>query len=238
MDEDQSAKMAVAAFKRILESESKFSMHVCTKIFMAPHILCSEVVSRGAGQAKAKITVNLVTMFGQEFNKSESVCVFVFHLVDLSPSIPSTSPPSPVPVPPLPLSPPLPSALLEYILEDFRARFDVATAWLFAEYSIVDHTHQHSPSKYSVCLTELMLGAKVKLNPRDRLFTKLVLEAPKVTREALQIIRSYCQDEVREEGEGERGVGGRERRGKGGQKLVVCTIFFSSRRGHFLGSLL
>ena len=82
-------------------------------------------------------------------------------------------------------------------------------AWLFAEYSIAEGYTQ-SPgrsrggrgegsavSKYSLCLTELMLGAKAKLNPRDRLFTKLVLEAPRITPEAMEIIRSYCRDEVR-----------------------------------------
>lgn len=114
--------------------------------------------------------------------------------------------------PPFSVTPPpshLP-ALLEFILEDFRARFDLATAWLFSEYSREEgylygappppppqHGHPHAPSKYTVCLTELMLGAKDKLDPRDRLFSKLVLEAPKVTHEALHIIRSYCQDEVR-----------------------------------------
>ena len=41
-----------------------------------------------------------------------------------------------------------------------------------------------------------MLGTKAKLDPRDRLFTKLVLEAPKITFEALDIIKSYCQEEV------------------------------------------
>lgn len=115
--------------------------------------------------------------------------------------LPSPSPPHPFPplsLPSLPSFPALPVALLEFILEDFRARFDIATAWLFAEYSIAEgylHSRQ-IPSKYNRCLTELMLGAKASLNPRDRLFSKLVLEAPKVTPEALEIIRSYCRDEV------------------------------------------
>lgn len=90
-------------------------------------------------------------------------------------------------------------------MEDLRGHFDIATSWLFAEYSIAEgYTHSlgrgrvspGSPSQYSRCLMELMLGAKDKLNPRDRLFTKLVLEAPKITPEALEIIVSYCQEEV------------------------------------------
>ena len=77
-------------------------------------------------------------------------------------------------------------------------------SWLFAEYSITEgYQRRGSPSsppdpasQYNMCLTELMLGAKEKLNPRDRLFTKLVLEAPRITPEALEIVRSYCQEEV------------------------------------------
>lgn len=34
------------------------------------------------------------------------------------------------------------------------------------------------------------------LPSKDRLFTKLVLEAPKITPEALDIIISYCHEEV------------------------------------------
>ncbi len=80
-------------------------------------------------------------------------------------------------------------------------------SWLFAEYSIAEgYTHSlgraeggglgDPHAQYSLCLTKLMLGAKAKLNPRDRLFTKLVLEAPRITPEALEIVCSYCQEEV------------------------------------------
>ena len=90
--------------------------------------------------------------------------------------------------------------LLDFILEDFRTRFDIATAWLFAEYSIAEGYLQSNGQKdddnYDKCLTGLMLGIKAKLNPRDRMFTKLVLEAPKMTPAALDIIKSYCHDEV------------------------------------------
>lgn len=62
------------------------------------------------------------------------------------------------------------SALLEFILEDLRANFDLAIAWLFAEYSIAE-SYRQSTSKtlcYDTCLVGLLKGACEKLEPRDR----------------------------------------------------------------------
>lgn len=63
-------------------------------------------------------------------------------------------------------------ALLEFILEDLKERFDLASAWLFAEYSISEDylrgTPNHHHHQYDACLTGLLNGAKEKLEPRDR----------------------------------------------------------------------
>ena len=77
----------------------------------------------------------------------------------------SLSPPSLSPS----LSPFL-SALLEFILEDLRERFDLASAWLFSEYSISEGylRGSHSHHQYDNCLTGLLSGAKAKLEPKDR----------------------------------------------------------------------
>jgi symplekin len=91
------------------------------------------------------------------------------------------------------------NALLEFILEDLRANFDLAIAWLFAEYSITESYRQSTRKtlSYDACLTGLLKGACDKLEPRDRLFTRLVLEAPKITPSAMDIIKSYCCTEDR-----------------------------------------
>jgi len=72
-------------------------------------------------------------------------------------------------------------------------------AWLYAEYSIAEGYLQSTQNnlQYDSCLTGLLKGAKAKLDTRDRLFTRLVLEAPKITPSALEIIKSYCHDEDR-----------------------------------------
>ena len=62
------------------------------------------------------------------------------------------------------------SALLEFILEDLRANFDLAIAWLFAEYSITENYCQSARNTpcYDACLTALLKGARDKFEPRDR----------------------------------------------------------------------
>ena len=62
------------------------------------------------------------------------------------------------------------SVLLELILEDLRTNFDLAIAWLFAEYSIMESYHQSTRKTlcYDTCLTGLLKGACEKLEPRDR----------------------------------------------------------------------
>jgi len=76
-------------------------------------------------------------------------------------------------------------------------------AWLYSKYSNHDVSGASSISLtkegrevYSTCLVCLLEGARKKLPPKDRLFTKLVLEAPIITSEALNVIVSYCNDEV------------------------------------------
>lgn len=62
------------------------------------------------------------------------------------------------------------AALLEYILEDLRANFDLAIAWLYTEYSITESYRQSTRKTlcYDACLTRLLQGACEKLEPRDR----------------------------------------------------------------------
>lgn len=90
-------------------------------------------------------------------------------------------------------------ALLEFILEDLKSRLDLAVSWLYALYCVNEKYVYTGINtlQYDECITKLMRGAYKKLDSRDRLFTRLVLEAPIVTPNALLIIKSYCRDEDR-----------------------------------------
>ena len=74
-------------------------------------------------------------------------------------------------------------------------------AWLYSKYSGHEAPGSIVQSKeglefYNICLVGLLEGARANLPPKDRLFSRLVLEAPHVTLDALAIIMSYCNDEV------------------------------------------
>lgn len=87
----------------------------------------------------------------------------------LQPGLPNAPPPPPLPLP-LTLSPTIHTALLEFVLNDLKGHFDLAVAWLYAEYSIAEgylHSAQNN-LQYDSCLTGLLRGAKAKLDTRDR----------------------------------------------------------------------
>ena len=99
----------------------------------------------------------------------------------LQPGLPNVFlPPSLFPLPYPPPYPPSPhsfpnhsihTALLEFVLNDLKGHFDLAVAWLYAEYSIAEgylHSAQNN-LQYDSCLTGLLRGAKAKLDTRDRL---------------------------------------------------------------------
>uniref|UniRef100_A0A8C9DZV2 Symplekin n=1 Tax=Phocoena sinus TaxID=42100 RepID=A0A8C9DZV2_PHOSS len=81
----------------------------------------------------------------------------------------------------------LKAEVLSFILEDVRARLDLAFAWLYQEYN----------TYLADCLIRLLSGLQEKPDQKDGIFTKVVLEAPLITESALEVIRKYCEDESR-----------------------------------------
>ena len=61
------------------------------------------------------------------------------------------------------------TALLEFILDDLRANFDLALAWMFAEYSCAENDLSTKKTQsYESYLLQLLNGARERLEPRDR----------------------------------------------------------------------
>uniref|UniRef100_A0A4W4ED26 Symplekin n=1 Tax=Electrophorus electricus TaxID=8005 RepID=A0A4W4ED26_ELEEL len=88
--------------------------------------------------------------------------------------------------------------MLRFILEDIRGRSDLAFSLLYQEYNQhLDQLPSGSLDSYEHCLFTLLSGLQERPEQRDGLFTKLVLEAPLITQSALEVIRRYCEDEVR-----------------------------------------
>lgn len=98
-------------------------------------------------------------------------------------------------------------AILDYILADIRQRLNLAMAWLYEEYSILQGfyklpeilQHDQKPDhNYNTLLCSLAVTVidKPEYKDRDALFARLYLEAPLITDNALDILKQVSAREV------------------------------------------
>ncbi|RMX54270.1 hypothetical protein pdam_00011964 [Pocillopora damicornis] len=91
--------------------------------------------------------------------------------------------------------------LQEFIQEEIRSRYDLLMSWLYQEYasSEIEGIDEDSDLRqsYSDCLLNLMDGLYAKLDPKDKLFTRILLDIPALTDGAVMAVRMYCEDLVR-----------------------------------------
>jgi len=95
----------------------------------------------------------------------------------------------------------LTDALIKFVMEDFRTRIDLGILWLYQEY-VKEECHRSgstmdADSQYAICLKKILNGMKETLEPRDKLFTKFLLEAPVLSDGVRRIIKDYCMDPSR-----------------------------------------
>ncbi|CAH3127888.1 unnamed protein product [Pocillopora meandrina] len=88
--------------------------------------------------------------------------------------------------------------LQEFIQEEIRSRYDLLMSWLYQEYasSEIEGIDEDSDLRqsYSDCLLNLMDGLYAKLDPKDKLFTRILLDIPALTDGAVMAVRMYCED--------------------------------------------
>nr|KAG5694599.1 hypothetical protein BaRGS_015012 [Batillaria attramentaria] len=90
----------------------------------------------------------------------------------------------------------------DHIFSDLRSRYDLAFSWLYQEYSncqgfssSASTTKTVDFASYDECLTRLLKTLSEMPDQKDGLFHRLILEAPIITTNAMQIIRKYCSNE-------------------------------------------
>ncbi|CAH1792448.1 unnamed protein product [Owenia fusiformis] len=98
----------------------------------------------------------------------------------------------------------LKEVLQDFIFDDLRARSDLAFAWLYQEYAQYQgYTVTSSGAgkrtivSYDECLTRLLSGLLERPDQREGLFSRLLLEAPCITENAIHVLKKYCQEENR-----------------------------------------
>lgn len=99
-------------------------------------------------------------------------------------------------------SAPVRKAVLSYLLTDMRTHMDLALAWLYEEYSLMQGFNrcpailkrdQKPDQSYSTLLCSLADSVMMSdVKDRDGLLARLFLEAPLLTEEALDLLREMC----------------------------------------------
>eukprot|EP01098_Paradermamoeba_levis_P014727 TRINITY_DN7166_c0_g1_i1.p1 TRINITY_DN7166_c0_g1~~TRINITY_DN7166_c0_g1_i1.p1 ORF type:complete len:945 (+),score=251.73 TRINITY_DN7166_c0_g1_i1:368-3202(+) len=92
--------------------------------------------------------------------------------------------------------------LKQYIVSSLNERVEVLLVWLYHEYYLVTDFGENKPTKgeekrYSELLLSLLEAVKSKTDPKDKLFTKILMEVPYVPSEVLPLVQSFCEDEAR-----------------------------------------
>jgi hypothetical protein len=94
--------------------------------------------------------------------------------------------------------------LVSFILEDFKERIELALLWLHEEYYREYNLAEPSPTdNYFIWFHKLLYGlqqpkenGELVLDPKDRAFTKFLLEAPDLSDESIHgVLKSYCDQE-------------------------------------------
>ncbi|KAJ3304803.1 hypothetical protein HDV03_002345 [Kappamyces sp. JEL0829] len=78
--------------------------------------------------------------------------------------------------------------LVDWCMLEFGKRMDILLFWLFEEWA---------RGQYDRCL-RLVLESVRKLEAKDRLYTRFLVEVPQLTRDALDHVYDYCKDETGE----------------------------------------
>ncbi|KNC85527.1 hypothetical protein SARC_02288 [Sphaeroforma arctica JP610] len=119
---------------------------------------------------------------------------------------------------------PFANALLQFILADFKRGFELLLIWLYQEYRNAElfavygipvamdidqsddtnikiepespqKTQRYGYKRFDYFLMQAVLACKDILTPKDRMFTRLILESPRITPGVLEVVRDYCHSE-------------------------------------------
>ncbi|KXJ19127.1 symplekin [Exaiptasia diaphana] len=88
--------------------------------------------------------------------------------------------------------------LHNYIQEDPRAHYDLIHTWLYQEYLMQEVKMEEGfpvdMMSYDHCLCTILEGLQHRMDPKDKLFTRVVLEAPLVTERVMEMVKLHCEN--------------------------------------------
>ncbi|KAJ3025987.1 hypothetical protein HK097_006549, partial [Rhizophlyctis rosea] len=97
--------------------------------------------------------------------------------------------------------------VVEFGVEDFRGRMDILTSLLFTLYrqdQLLSRAHPTTyktlyPTYFHRILTSVShtTSSSTPLDPKDRTFTRFLLEVPEITEDCINFLRRFCDDPER-----------------------------------------
>jgi Symplekin/PTA1 N-terminal len=79
--------------------------------------------------------------------------------------------------------------VVDFALKDFHKRIDLTVFWLFEEFV--------KGKEYEAWLKVVLEEMKTNLDPKDRIFTRFLVEVPDLPQFGLDFLYEYCKDEKR-----------------------------------------
>jgi hypothetical protein len=91
------------------------------------------------------------------------------------------------------------ASVLDFLIDDIKARMDLAFSWLYEEYCFCQSFHRAQwnrrtdDTEYNELLCHLISGVLEKTEgvERDNLMTRLYLESPMITQDAIELLKKY-----------------------------------------------
>ncbi|CAH0768020.1 unnamed protein product [Bemisia tabaci] len=97
-------------------------------------------------------------------------------------------------------------AVLEYLLADLRSRIDIALSWLYTEYSfiqgfakipvVMEGRNVEQGYNHLICSLANSIIRNTDIKDKDSLMSKLYLEAPHLTEDAIDILKDFASREI------------------------------------------
>ena len=99
--------------------------------------------------------------------------------------------------------PKLADELITFVLKAPKDRKELALVWLYHQHQriitlgAIPEKKKRAIERYDHCVERLLAGLKVNLDSKDKLIMQLLVQIPRFTLGALEMVKAYCEDDKR-----------------------------------------
>jgi hypothetical protein len=99
--------------------------------------------------------------------------------------------------------PKLADELINFVLKAPKDRKELALVWLYHQHQrivtlgAIPEKKKRAIERYDHCVERLLAGLKVNLDSKDKLIMQFLVQIPRFTLGALEMVKAYCEDDKR-----------------------------------------